>query len=101
MTARRGPPHDPDLLIAQVLAMGAEFPGPAEDVIFSWLIALAPDVDAAAAANRLLDDHNLRHGPVPDGALGRVWTLLRETAEYPDSRLRRTAPARRGRRPRP
>jgi hypothetical protein len=79
--------------------MGAEFAGPAEDIIFSWLITLAPDVDPAAAANKLLDEHNLRHGPVPEGALGRVWTLLRETAEFPDSRLR-AAPSRRGRRPR-
>ena len=100
MTAKRGPPHDPDLLIAQVLAMGAEFIGPAEDIIFSWLITLAPDVDPAAAANKLLDDHNLRADPVPPGPLGRVWTLLRETAEYPDSRLRSSAPTRRGRRPR-
>jgi len=100
MTAKRGPPHDPDLLIAQVLAMGAEFIGPAEDIIFSWLITLAPDVDPAAAANQLLDDHNLRADPAPPGPLGRVWILLRETAEYPDSRLRSSAPSRRGRRPR-
>lgn len=100
MNAKRGPPHDPDLLIAQVLAMGGEFVGPAEDILFSWLITLAPDIDPAAAANTLLDDHNLRHGPVPDGAIGRVCALLRETAEFPDSRLRSSAPTRRGRRPR-
>jgi len=100
MNAKRGPPHDPDLLIAQVLGMGAEFAGPAEDIIFSWLITLAPDIDPAVAANRLLDDHNLRADPVPPGPLGRVWTLLRETAEFPESRLRSSAPTRRGRRPR-
>jgi len=100
MSAKRGPPHDPNLLIAQVLEMGAEFAGPAEDILFSWLIALAPDVDPAAAADKLLDDHNLRDGPVPQGALGRVWTLLRETAQFPDARLRPAAPTRRGRRPR-
>jgi hypothetical protein len=100
MSAKRGPPHDPDLLIAQVLAMGSEFAGPAEDIIFSWLITLAADIDPAAAAGKLLDDHKLRHGPVPKGALGRVCTLLRETAEFPDVRLRTTARARRGRRPR-
>ena len=100
MTAKRGPPHDPDLLIAQVLAMGTEFIGPAEDIIFSWLITLAPDVDPAVAAGKLLDDHNLRSDPVPAGPLGRLWTLLRETAEFPDARLRATTLARRGRRPR-
>jgi hypothetical protein len=98
MSAKRGPPHDPDLLIAQVLAMGSEFAGPAEDIIFSWLITLAPDIDPATAANTLLDDHNLRADPVPAGPLGRVWTLLRETAEFPNSRLRTTAAGRRGRR---
>jgi hypothetical protein len=98
-TARRGPPHDPNGLIGQVLEMGAEFSGPAEDVVFSWLISLAPDIDPADAANRLLDEHNLRQGSVPDGALGRLWTLLRETALFPDDRLS-AAPRRRARRPR-
>jgi len=100
MSVKRGPPHDPNLLITQVLAMGSEFAGPAEDVVFSWLIALAPDVDPAAAANQILDEHHLRDGPVPEGALGRVWTLLRETAEFPESRLRTASRPRRGRRPR-
>jgi hypothetical protein len=98
MSAKRGPPHDPDLLIAQVLEMGSEFAGPAEDIILSWLITLAADIDPAAAANTLLDEHHLRHGDVPPGPLGRLWTLLRETAEFPDSRLRTTATGRRGRR---
>lgn len=86
-TAKRGPPHDPNLLIRQVIEMGAEFAGPAEDIVFSWLISLAADFEPAAAANRLLDEHNLRHGDPPPGAIGRLWTLLRETAEFPDSRL--------------
>jgi hypothetical protein len=97
-TQKRGPPHDPDLLIGQVLEMGGEFAGPAEDIIFSWLISLAQDVDPAAAANKLLDEHNLRHGTVPDGAIGRLWTLLRETALFPDNRLRTTASGRTSRR---
>jgi hypothetical protein len=97
-TQKRGPPHDPDLLIGQVLDMGSEFAGPAEDIVFSWLISLAQDVDPAAAANKLLDEHNLRHGAVPDGAAGRLWTLLRETALFPASRLRTSPPGRSGRR---
>jgi hypothetical protein len=80
LSTRRGPPHDPDDLIGQVLAMGPEFKGPAEDVIFSWLITLPADVDPAAAANQLLDAHNLRTGEPPAGPLGRLWQLLRETA---------------------
>lgn len=96
-TARRGPPHDPNLLIRQVIEMGAEFTGPAEDIIFSWLISLPPGMDPATAANTLLDEHNLRQGDAPPDAIGRVWTLLRETAEFPDDRLR-PAVLRRGRR---
>ena len=81
--------------------MGADFSGPAEDVIFSWLISLAPDVDPASAANRLLDEHKLREGSVPDGPLGRLWTLLRETALFPDDRLNAAASRRRASRRRP
>ena len=76
--------------------MGAEFSGPAEDVIFSWLISLARDVDPAAAADLLLDEHDLRDGEPPPGAQGRLWQLLRETARYPGERLRSPSPGRRG-----
>jgi hypothetical protein len=96
LSSRRGPPHDPDDLIGQVLAMGSEFKGPAEDVIFSWLITLAADVDPAAAANRLLDAHNLRAGEPPPGPIGRLWQLLRETAAFSGAAPRQ--PRRRGRR---
>lgn len=94
-TAKRGPPHDPNLLIRQVIEMGQEFTGPAEDIIFSWLISLAHDLEPATAASQLLDEHNLRQGEPPPGAIGRVWILLRETANYPDSRLRTAARHRR------
>jgi len=96
-TAKRGPPHDPNCLIEQVLEMGAEFTGPAEDIVFSWLISLGPEIDPADAANRLLDEHKLRVGPVPEGAIGRLWTLLRETALFPDDRLRASSRHRRRR----
>jgi hypothetical protein len=89
------------MLIGQVLEMSGEFAGPAEDIIFSWLVSLGQDVDPAAAANRLLDEHNLRHGAVPPGAIGRVWTLLRETALFPENRLRAAPAGRRGNRRRP
>ncbi len=97
MTARTaaGPVHDPENLIRQVLEMGAEFAGPAEDILLSWILSLGGGIEPAAAANRLLDEHGLRHGTVPPGAIGRVWLLLRETARYPDDTLR---PERRQRR---
>jgi hypothetical protein len=96
LSSRRGPPHDPDDLIAQVLAMGPEFKGPAEDVIFSWLITLPADVDPSVAANQLLDAHNLRTGEPPAGPIGRLWQLLRETAASFGTTPR--PPRRRGRR---
>ncbi|MGH6960300.1 MAG: hypothetical protein ACREE7_07455 [Dongiaceae bacterium] len=97
-SAAVGPPHDPDNLIRQVLEMGAEFAGPAEDILLSWILSLGSGIDPASAANRLLDEHGLRHGAVPAGPIGRVWQLLRETARYPDDSLR---PARRRPRRRP
>jgi hypothetical protein len=78
--------------------MGSEFKGPAEDIIFSWLITLPADVDPATAANRLLDEHHLREGEAPAGPIGRVWQLLRETATFSADTLRRARDRRRGRR---
>ena len=37
--------EDPVGLIGQALAMGAEFPGPAEDVLLSWILKLDPEID--------------------------------------------------------
>jgi hypothetical protein len=95
-TELKGPPHDPHCLIRQVLQMGAEFSGPAEDVVFSWLISLAREVDPAVAANLLLDEHDLRDADPPPGAQGRLWQLLRETARYTGERLQPMAQGRRG-----
>jgi hypothetical protein len=38
-------PEDPNSLIRQVLEMGEEFPGPAGDVLLSWLLDLKERVD--------------------------------------------------------
>ena len=43
-------PEDPQGLIRQVLAMGEEFPGPAGDVLLSWLLDLKDRADPAKAA---------------------------------------------------
>lgn len=75
-------PDDPTGLIRQVLEMGAEFNGYPEDILLSWVLNLPREADAAAAAGRLLDAYGLREGPVPAGAIGRVWHLLRETARH-------------------
>ena len=62
-------PEDPNSLIRQVLEMGEEFPGPAGDVLLSWLLDLKERVDPALAAQRLIERHGLpgppfrRHAP--------------------------------------
>lgn len=87
---------DPGGLIRDVLDAGPEFQGPAEDIVLSWTLRLEDDRDPAACAQRLLADYGVAEGPVPEGAAGRVVTLLREAATYPQDRLH--GHVRRGRR---
>lgn len=87
---------DPQGLIGQVLAMGDEFQGYAEDILLSWLLSLPAEIDPGAAAQRLLDRHGIAAGPAPDGPIGRVWRLLRETARHPHAAQDRQRGARRG-----
>lgn len=89
-------PDDPGGVIKEVLLMGPEFPGPAEDVMIAWTLRLGADRDAAGAAERLLGAYGLAEGPLPEGACGKLVDLLRQAAA---SRGTATAkPKRRGRR---
>lgn len=81
---------DPGGLIGEALAMGTEFPGPAEDILLAWSLRLPEAVDATAAARSLLQRHDLWEGPLPEGHCGRLVALLREAAA--------SKPAARGRR---
>src|SRR3546814_10788799 len=47
-------PDDPGGLIREVLQMGAEFPGPAEDVVLAWILRLGEGRDPGEAAKRLI-----------------------------------------------
>jgi hypothetical protein len=47
-------PLDPKSLLEQAFEMGEEFPGPAEDLLLSWLLSLGADQPADAAAKVLL-----------------------------------------------
>jgi hypothetical protein len=80
-------PEDPGGLIKDVLDMGAEFLGPAEDILVAWMLRLGEDRDPAEAARHLLDRYGIAEGPLPDGACGRVIELLRQTADFPQDRL--------------
>jgi len=73
--------HDPKRLIEQAFDMGAEFPGPAEDLLLSWMLSLPAEADVPAIATLLAERH--RAG-VADFAVThpvrRLLTLLEQTA---------------------
>lgn len=87
-------PDDPGGVIREVLLMGPEFPGPAEDVILAWTLRLNTDRDPADAAQRLLAAYDLTEGPLPDGACGELVDLLRQAAN--SHGLAASRPKRRG-----
>lgn len=91
-------PDDPGGLIREVLLLGEDFPGPAEDVVLAWILRLGEDRDPAGAAQRLVADYRLDENPQPRGACGKLIEMLKETAAYPASRMTRhmCAPRRRG-----
>ena len=94
-TSKHHSDEDPGGLIRDVLDMGAEFTGPAQDVLLSWFLRLGDGVDAAAAARALLQRYDLADGEIPEGACGELVSLLRQTAEAGPERL--AAPRRRRR----
>jgi|SRR5437867_13251592 len=91
--------EDPVGLIGQALAMGADFPGPAEDVLLSWMLKLDAAVDPIAAASMLIHHYGVAEGPLPRGEAGKLIRLLRETASCSSDQFHRTG-GRRGKRPR-
>ena len=88
--------EDPVGLIGQALAMGVAFPGPAEDVLLSWMLKLDQGIDPSAAAATLIRHYGVAEGPLPDGEAGKLIRLLRETASCSPDRLDRSR-GRRGR----
>jgi len=85
---------DPGGLIGESLSCGAEFQGPAEDILLAWSLRLADDQDPAEVAARLLRANGHGDGPLPPGPAGRLVQLLRETAASPRSRLHHRRPRR-------
>ena len=73
--------HDPKRLIEQAFEMGAEFPGPAEDLLLSWMLSLPAEADAPAIAALLAERHRAGVAHL-DGKhpARRLLTLLEQTA---------------------
>ena len=78
--------------------MGPDFPGPAEDVLLSWILRLDPAIDPVAAAAVLLRHYGVAEGAPPAGEAGKLIRLLRETAAANPGR---DGQSRRRRRPAP
>jgi hypothetical protein len=96
--ARYHSDDDPGGLIREVVELGDGFPGPAGDVLLSWLLRLEAGKDPAEVASRLLRDYDIAEQPLPEGACGELIGLLREVSEYGAERLERTMRPSRGRR---
>jgi hypothetical protein len=85
--------HDPKRLIEQAFEMGAEFPGPAEDLLLSWILSLPADADAPAIAAVLAERHRHQVADLPDKhPARRLLILLEQTVAAAAAR----APGRRG-----
>jgi hypothetical protein len=82
------PLDDPKSLIKEAFAMGAEFPGPAEDLLLSWILSLDGAADPRAAAARLLAKHAGDPAHLGNDHIRRLADLLQQTAQ--------TDPAQRG-----
>ena len=86
-TSKHHSPEDPGGIIREVLNLGAEFTGPAHDVLLGWTLRLGDEIDPAVAARTLLERYGYADAPPPEGACGQLIKLLRETASYPQGRL--------------
>ena len=82
-------PEDPQGILKMSLEMGAEFPGPAEDVLLAWTLRLGIDADVAAAARKLLEDYKVAEMPRGNDQHARLIALLEEVAEGRKMQARR------------
>jgi hypothetical protein len=96
--AQHDPRHDPKRLIEQAFEMGAEFPGPAEDLLLSWMLSLPADADAPAIAALLSERHRAGVAHlVEQHPARRLLSLLDQTATAGAARAAGRRGGRRGR----
>lgn len=91
--------HDPKRLIEQAFGMGAEFPGPAEDLLLSWMLSLPAEADVPAVAALLAERHRTQVAHLQDKhPARRLLTLLEQTATAGTAQALGRRGGRRGRR---
>src|SRR5688572_22015859 len=90
--------HDPKRLIEQAFEMGVEFPGPAEDLLLSWILSLPAEADAPAIAALLAERHRPGVADLADQhPIRRLLTLLEQTATAGAARAQGRRSGRKGR----
>jgi hypothetical protein len=90
MTAPNPSRFDPKSILEQAFEMGEEFPGPAEDLLLSWLLSLASDQEPMAAAAALLPVYAARMaGKDAAAPIARLHKLLEQVALSPPAVPRR------------
>jgi hypothetical protein len=83
-------PLDPKSLLEQAFEMGDEFPGPAEDLLLSWLLSLGADQEPAAAATTLLPRYGTRvEGKTDTLPIVKLHRLLEQVAISPPAAPKR------------
>jgi hypothetical protein len=89
--------HDPKRLIEQAFEMGAEFPGPAEDLLLSWILSLPAEANASAIAALLAERYRANVAHLPDKhPVCRLLALLEQTASAGAARAQGRRGGRRG-----
>lgn len=83
-------PLDPKSILEQAFDMEDEFPGPAEDLLLSWLLSLGADQQPATAAQELLPRYTARMaGKSETLPIVKLHKLLEQVAVAPPAQARR------------
>jgi hypothetical protein len=90
MTQAAASPLDPKSILEQAFDMEDEFPGPAEDLLLSWLLSLGTDQPPAEAAANLLPRYSGRvEGKADTLPIVKLHRLLEQVAISPPAQARR------------
>lgn len=90
MTQANANPLDPKSILEQAFDMGDEFPGPAEDLLLSWLLSLGAGQPPAEAAQTLLPHYTKRMAGKDDALpIMKLHKLLEQVAVSPPAQPRR------------